>query len=331
MKKVLCMCLAFVLCVSLCSCKSSDYKKAVAQYEAGEYAEAIAAFEALGDYKDSTQMIDECKYGAAAALMELGNYEEAIAAFEAMGEYKDCPQKIAECKTAILDIRYDEAIALMDGTDVVAAYEALAALCGHKDSNKKADSLYDEYYIAKSKSLRDGDIFYFGSYEQDNNKANGKEPIGWIVIDDGSSYLLISQYGLDCYPFNRRENWVWECSDILEWLNTSFLDSAFTEHEQSRLGSWHDGMGDFKHYEVSLLSAEEVETLLSDQEVIGENTAYVRAQNGTVEGSAWWWTRTDRNYISKGSAESVLQGNLTRAKMNADMIAVRPLIKLYLG
>lgn len=328
MRKILCQCLVLTLCLCLCSCKSSDYKKAMSLYEAGEYEQAIAAFEALADYKDSVQKIDECKYGAAVALMESGNYEEAIAAFEAMGEYKDCPQKIEACKTAILDIRYDEAIALMDGTDVVAAYEALAALCGHKDSNKKAASLYDEYFAVKSKSLRDGDIFYFGSYEQDNNRANGKEPIGWIVIDDSS--LLISQYGLDCYPFNWRDNWVWECSDILEWLNTSFLDSAFTEHEQSRLFSWNDGLGDFRHYKVSLLSAEEVETRLSDQEAIGESTAYVRAQNGTVEGSAWWWTRTDK-ILHKGYAESVLQGKISGAKMNADMIAVRPLIMLNLG
>ena len=44
MRKTLCFCLVVTLCLCLCSCKSSDYKKAVALYEAGEYEQAIAAF-----------------------------------------------------------------------------------------------------------------------------------------------------------------------------------------------------------------------------------------------------------------------------------------------
>ena len=49
MKKVLCMCLIFAMCLSLCACKSSDYKNALALYEAGEYAQAKATFESVRD------------------------------------------------------------------------------------------------------------------------------------------------------------------------------------------------------------------------------------------------------------------------------------------
>ena len=101
MKKIICMCLALALCVCLCSCKSSDYKKAVALYEAGEYQQAKAAFRALGDYEDCAQRVKDCEeailreaYNAALALMEAGNYEEAIEAFEDLDDYADSRQKI---------------------------------------------------------------------------------------------------------------------------------------------------------------------------------------------------------------------------------------------
>ena len=75
---------------------SSKYKKAMSYMENGNYEEAIAVFESLGDFKDSVQRIEECnsasleqKYNAAIELMNAGQYEEAITAFEAMDGYKD--------------------------------------------------------------------------------------------------------------------------------------------------------------------------------------------------------------------------------------------------
>lgn len=330
MRKFLCMCLVLTLCLCLCSCKSSDYKKAMSLYETGEYAEAMATFEALGDYKDSVQKIDECKYGAAVALMDSGNYEEAIAAFEAMGEYKDCPQKIEACKTAILDIRYDEAIALMDGTDVVATYEALAALCGHKDSNKKAAPLYDEYFAAKWKTLKDGDTIYFGSYEQDNNKGNGKEPIEWIVIEDlGSRWLLISKCGLDCRQFNYRDKWKWGQSDLRDWLKEDFFNAAFSSKEQELMGKWEEGLDPYYQDRinyVTLLTEEQAETLLSDSEAIAPPTAYAR-ERGTIIDGGWWWLQSSKIGDTQ-YAMTVMNGRITGADKNADMIAVRPVIKV---
>ena len=81
MRKVLCFCLAVALCLCLCACQSSDYKKAVSLMETGEYEQAIAIFEALGDYEDSVQKIKDCelgiletKYNDAVALLEAGSY-----------------------------------------------------------------------------------------------------------------------------------------------------------------------------------------------------------------------------------------------------------------
>lgn len=130
MRKLLCLCLVFTLCLCLCSCKSSDYKKAMSLYEAGEYEEAIAAFEALADYKDSVQ-------------------------------------KIADCELGILGNKYNNAIALMEAGNIVEAYDAFTALNGYKESAEKAESIYDQYLTATLKAAKVGDIITFGSYEDE--------------------------------------------------------------------------------------------------------------------------------------------------------------------
>ena len=60
MKKILVVLLAGVMAVMLCACDSGDYKKAMSLYESKQYAEAIEAFKALGDYKDSASMVGYC-------------------------------------------------------------------------------------------------------------------------------------------------------------------------------------------------------------------------------------------------------------------------------
>lgn len=47
-----------------------------------------------------------------------------------------------------------------------------------------------------SKSVKVGDTVYFGKYEQDGNKENGKEKIEWKVLSKkGKKALLISKDG----------------------------------------------------------------------------------------------------------------------------------------
>ncbi len=80
-----------------------------------------------------------------------------------------------------------------------------------------------------------GDSVFFGRYEQDNNRDNGKEPIEWIVLDiQGSSALLLSRFGLDGKEYNgysgvNVNELTWENSTLRSWLNNSFLFSAFDQ------------------------------------------------------------------------------------------------------
>ena len=89
-----------------------------------------------------------------------------------------------------------------------------------------------------------GDYITLGAYEQDNNAANGKEPIEWLVLKkDGNKVLVISKYGLDCQPYNTEchpydQEWpgvTWETCTLRAWLNDTFYYDAFNIPEQSKI------------------------------------------------------------------------------------------------
>ena len=79
-----------------------------------------------------------------------------------------------------------------------------------------------------------GSIVTLGRYEQDKNENNGEEEIQWIVLDrDGDRALLLSKYGLDAKQYNTKYTKVtWETCSLRKWLNSTFLEKAFTEEER---------------------------------------------------------------------------------------------------
>ena len=82
-----------------------------------------------------------------------------------------------------------------------------------------------------------GSLVTFGHYEQDRNTENGPEEIQWIVLDtDGDRVFLLSKYGLDAKQYNVKYTRVtWETCSLRQWLNSTFLDSAFTAEEQEEI------------------------------------------------------------------------------------------------
>ena len=104
------------------------------------------------------------------------------------------------------------------------------------DNTEPADTEVVEDTPVSFGDIAVGEYVTFGSYEQDNDKSNGSEPIGWIVLDhqDGKT-LLYSRYGLDYKPFNdvkKPEDTTWaECS-LRTWMNTEMYDAMFTDEEK---------------------------------------------------------------------------------------------------
>ena len=84
-----------------------------------------------------------------------------------------------------------------------------------------------------------GDTITFGRYEQDNDPSNGPEEIEWTLLKkEEDRALVISNYALDCQPYNTvRANVTWSTCSLRTWLNTDFLNAAFTEVERARIPS----------------------------------------------------------------------------------------------
>ena len=86
-------------------------------------------------------------------------------------------------------------------------------------------------------AFRTNEYITFGTYEQDNNTANGAEPIEWLVLaKEDNRVLVISKYALDSQLYNAEWTSVtWETCTLRTWLNETFLSNAFNPTEQSKI------------------------------------------------------------------------------------------------
>lgn len=117
-----------------------------------------------------------------------------------------------------------------DGKNVYSAYSAnLYVTLERKNTNTLTANDFSKAKV--------GDIIIFGSYEQNNNKKDGKEPIEWIVLsNDGDSLYVLSKYALDCVSYlNDYYGTTWETSYIRSWLKYTFYPSAFEATEKERI------------------------------------------------------------------------------------------------
>ncbi|MCE5342764.1 MAG: DUF6273 domain-containing protein [Eubacteriales bacterium] len=151
-----------------------------------------------------------------------------------------------------------------------------------------------------------GSIVTFGSYEQDNNLDNGKEPVDWIVLEtDGNQALLISRYCLDARPYNTDfVSMTWAQCTLRAWLNDTFFHETFLAEEQAKItpvtivnnSTYGTSGGEDTTDKVFLLSYTEVLAYFPDQTGRqAQPTVYAIAQGAYVNessGNTWWWLRS---------------------------------------
>jgi hypothetical protein len=82
--------------------------------------------------------------------------------------------------------------------------------------------------------LTAGSTFFFGRYPQKTDLA---EPIEWRVLSAEEGIITaISVYGLDIQPYHvRYEPVSWDTCSLRSWLNSTFLNAAFTSAEQAKI------------------------------------------------------------------------------------------------
>ncbi len=175
--------------------------------------------------------------------------------------------------------------------------------------NSPFKSLFKNFAYNGVRKVEVGDSVYLGSFEQDGNEENGKEPIEWIVLskEDGKA-LLISRYVLDVKSYSKytsRFEMHWDICFIRKWLNESFYNDYFTaaekeiiietENENKVPETSYAKDGEKTLDKAFLLSLEEVEKYLSEDLRIAVATPFAKSRGEYVEskdGNCMWWLRT---------------------------------------
>lgn len=319
---IVCACIAFVIVLTTVIIPKQKCNKALDMIESGDYESAYALLDEIG----KNDMIAANKYDRAIDLIDSGDYESAYALLEEIGDNE-----------TIVSNKYDRAVKCIESGEYQAAYILLDGL-EYKDSAEKLQSI-KPLLLAKANP---GDTVFFGAYEQDNNTSNGKEDVAWLVLaKENNKIFVISEKGLDCQPYNIEQyaNVTWETCTLRKWLNTDFINSAFSSDEKTKIPTvtvsadkkhGHSANpGNATQDQVFLLSITEANKYFNSTGARQcEPTDYAVA-NGAWESDSgnfcWWWLRSPGDV--PGSAARVSGGGIVSSAgydVNYNNGAVRP-------
>lgn len=247
----------------------------------------------------------------------IAEYQAAIAEFKRTPGFQNTATRIQSCEKTISDIQERERREKAEQERKAAAKKkrTMAILCVLAAFGVAAFFVVTKIVIPKmqyanSRNLRNvGNIVTFGTYEQDNNTANGKEAIEWIVLaNEGNKSLLISRYALDSQKYNKKsESVTWESCSLRPWLNGTFVNEAFSSAEQNailktsvdnsksqgRIGYSTAGGNDTTDQLFLLSVAEVAKYFSSSEDRICKPTAYAKVQGAYDNDSVCrWWLRS---------------------------------------
>ena len=194
---------------------------------------------------------------------------------------------------------------------------------------------------------------YFGNYWQsvksEDATDSNKEPVKWRVLANGDDLFVVSDKNLDCVEYNTSaETVTWENCSLRKWLNSKFLDKAFSTQEQGAVleslvvnedGAKGSEAGADTYDKIYLLSIYEV----IDPELgfptdwktkggtrVALNTEYTKSKRALTnpDMSGAWWLRTPGD--AKNAANVFNAGNVfvRGGNVNNFIFAVRPAMNI---
>ena len=199
----------------------------------------------------------------------------------------------------------------------------------------------------------------FGYYEQDADLSNGPEPIEWLVLEYDAANnraLLLSRYGLDAKPYNKKSRGITcENCSLCAWLNNDFMNKAFNSTDREVIltmkvdnsseqgySGWGGNGGNNTQDKVFLLSFAEVHKYLgvnnteSPRRVAptayainqGASTDFYKTADGQAAG--WWWLRSPGGFQDT-AAHVDNAGALNIGRVDLDGGCVRPALWVNLN
>ncbi len=200
--------------------------------------------------------------------------------------------------------------------------------------------------LSADKNAKPGDIITFGSYEQDNDLSNGKEPIEWVVLENNEDNVkVISRYILDAVPYHKFNEYTsWFDSTIHEWLNNDFYNAAFSEKEKYHIQPtgevaphgyipiWSNvylwDLYDMVSYYGGNIGYNENEEYYTSSQLRAEATPYAIA-NGS-DNNSWWLEDTGKSQWGY-SAVAVRWESAADTLVQSYFCGARPVISLIKG
>lgn len=315
--------------------------------EAFQYKTAIRLFETVPGWKDADEMVCICKR----KIEEIEVKKEA--------ERLECERKAEQRKkqNKILGIisisiiciviaflivfvvittnnKYNDAVAAMEAGDTDKAYSIFSGLGNYRDAAEKVRDILEVQF----ENIKTGDCIKFGAYEQDNNTANGKEDIEWLVLaKEDNKVLVISKYALDCKRYNNTyADIAWEKCSLRDWLNNDFINSAFSDGEKAIIPAvtvsadknpeYNTNPGNATNDKVFLLSVTEAGKYFSTNSArCCKPTQYASANGAYVsDNNCGWWLRSP-GYESPGAIVYIGGSNMIDYyPVDSDIACVRP-------
>ena len=134
---IVCASIAFIIVLNTIIIPNGKYNDAIQLMEDEKFEDAVKLFAEISDYKDADEKRKEALYLYAIDYQDNEQYENAIITFEKIKGYKDSSDRISVCQTAILDNKYNAALALMNEGKYENAITAFEEIKNHKDSSTK--------------------------------------------------------------------------------------------------------------------------------------------------------------------------------------------------
>lgn len=224
--------------------KNNAYRAAVSLMEQKKYKEAIAAFTALGNYKDSDKQIKDSAYQIAVSYMEQEKYEEAFAAFAALGNYKDSAERAEESHHfLVLEEDYQRALQFLNNDNSFVnnneAYNILCKLGEYKDATELLKEFVYRVISAKysgSKTEWDNGVgkFFYDDYGRliletgpSWKHAYAYDEDGNLIKDGSPDFQTEYQYGSDGKLISARKPVVRESSGKTHYMSATYDEGGY--------------------------------------------------------------------------------------------------------
>ena len=241
------------------------------------------------------------------------------------------------------------ALILMAGLLPFSAFQKTLRADSGKNDNSGKEIRFGTAHITGAMESN----IYFGNYWQsvksEDATDSNKEPVKWRVLANNDNLFVVSDKNLDCVEYNTSaETVTWENCSLRKWLNSKFLDKAFTAQEQGAVleslvvnedGAKGSEAGADTYDKLYLLSIYEVidpdlgfptDWKAKGGTRVALNTEYTKSKRALTnpDMSGAWWLRTPGD--AKNAANVFNAGNVfvRGGNVNNFIFAVRPAMNI---